>query len=413
MAIKVKQMLVSSSKYSIKCPYNMNAEYITFHNTYNDASAENEIKYMIGNNAEVSYHFAVDDKEVVQGLPLNRNAWHTGDSGKGDGNRKSIGVEVCYSKSGGEKYKKAEELAIKFIAQLLHERGWGVDRVKTHKHWTEIGVKKGYSSYVKNCPHRVLDEGRWNQVLNRIQAELDKLKGNKSSATQPAPSVPKQDTKPTTSNKTYTSVVDYLNANKIDSSFNNRKKLAESYGVKNYTGTASQNTQLLDKLQSGAKPASKPKTETKPVVKGDMKTTSIVTYLNSIKEDSSFTNREKLAKANGIKNYKGTASQNTELLAILRDGKKSTSTKSSTTKKPATSSGIKTLGKIKIVGVTSAAIIMDSPDRNKAKNVGTIAKGKTIDISGSVVGKNNPKGYWEVIYNKKRCYISAQYGQRV
>src|SRR5690606_32166199 len=74
---------------------------------------------------------------------------------------------------------------------------------------------------------------------------------------------------------------------------------------------------------------------------------------------------------------------------------------STSTSKPAPkpkSSGIKSLGKIKIVGVSSAAIIMDAPDRNKAKNVGTIAKGKTIDISGSVKGKNNPKGYWEVIH---------------
>lgn len=178
MTIKPKQMLVSKSKYDIKCPYAMDAEYITFHNTANDASAQDEVSYMIGNNAQISFHYAVDDEEVVQGLPINRNAWHTGDGGIGEGNRKSIGVEVCYSKSGGDKYRKAEALAIKFIAQLLYERNWGIDRVRTHKSWTEIGVKKGYSSYVKNCPHRVLDEGRWQQVLNAIEAELNNLKGD-------------------------------------------------------------------------------------------------------------------------------------------------------------------------------------------------------------------------------------------
>jgi N-acetylmuramoyl-L-alanine amidase len=179
MTIQVRQMLVDKSKYDIKCPYDMDAEYITFHNTANDASANAEVNYMIGNNNEVSFHFAIDDKEVVQALPLNRNAWHTGDGGKGDGNRKSIGVEVCYSKSGGDKYKKAEELAIKFIAQLLHERKWGIDRVKPHKYWTQIGVKKGYSSYVKNCPHRILDEGRWDDVLKAIDTELHKLNAPK------------------------------------------------------------------------------------------------------------------------------------------------------------------------------------------------------------------------------------------
>lgn len=30
---------------------------------------------MIRNDKQVSFHVAVDDKEAVQGLPLERNAW--------------------------------------------------------------------------------------------------------------------------------------------------------------------------------------------------------------------------------------------------------------------------------------------------------------------------------------------------
>lgn len=78
-----------------------------------------------------------------------------------------------------------------------------------------------------------------------------------------------------------------------------------------------------------------------------------------------------------------------------------------------TNSGIKSVGKIKIVGVSNAAIIMDKPDRIKAKNVGTIGLGKTIDIAGSVRGSNNSKGYWEIIHNGKRRYVSGQYGKMV
>ncbi len=130
MTIAVRKNLVSEYKYKLKCPNAMTAEYITIHNTANDAPAANEISYMKNNTSLTSFHFAVDDKEVIQGLPLNRNAWHTGDGTNGPGNRKSIGVEICYSKSGGAKYKAAEALAIKFVAQLLKERGWGVDRVR-------------------------------------------------------------------------------------------------------------------------------------------------------------------------------------------------------------------------------------------------------------------------------------------
>jgi hypothetical protein len=50
---------------------------------------------------------------------------------------------------------------------------------------------------------------------------------------------------------TKTSVVDYLKSQGKDSSYSARKELATSMGISNYSGTASQNTQLLKKLQSG------------------------------------------------------------------------------------------------------------------------------------------------------------------
>lgn len=182
MAIKVVKNLVSKSKYGLKCPNPMKAEYITIHNTANDASAANEISYMKNNSSSTGFHFAVDDKQVIQGIPTNRNAWHTGDGTNGTGNRKSIGVEICYSKSGGTRYKAAEKLAIKFVAQLLKERGWGVDRVRKHQDWNG-----------KYCPHRILSEGRWNQVKVAIEAELKKL-GGKTSSSKKAQQKRKQQT---------------------------------------------------------------------------------------------------------------------------------------------------------------------------------------------------------------------------
>lgn len=161
MAVEIKQMLVPSSNYKFKCPNPMTAEYITIHNTANNASAENEVRYMIHNTNQTSYHFAVDDKEVIQGVPVDRHAWHCGDK-NGPGNRKSIGIEICYSKSGGAKYYQAEGLAIQLVAQLLKERGWGIDRVKKHEDWSG-----------KHCPHRILDEGRWDSFLAAIQTELN------------------------------------------------------------------------------------------------------------------------------------------------------------------------------------------------------------------------------------------------
>ena len=60
MPYTFRQNLVSSSKYSIKCPYSMDAQYITIHNTSNSASADAEIRYMINNYNQISYHVCLD-----------------------------------------------------------------------------------------------------------------------------------------------------------------------------------------------------------------------------------------------------------------------------------------------------------------------------------------------------------------
>lgn len=159
--MKKRTNLVPESKYSIKCPYSMQAKYITVHNTANDASADNEIKYMISNNNEVSFHWAVDDIEAVQGVHTNRNAWHCGDGGSGTGNRQSIGVEICYSKSGGPKFDQAEKNAAKLIAELLKEHKLPISAVKRHADWS-----------AKDCPHRTNALG-WQRFVKMIENELN------------------------------------------------------------------------------------------------------------------------------------------------------------------------------------------------------------------------------------------------
>lgn len=160
MAVALRQLLVSDSKFNIKCPYTMVAEGYCVHNTYNDAPAQNEANYMRNNDKKVSFHYVVDDKEVIQCIPENRNAFHAGDGVGGNGNRKHIAVEICYSKSGGEKFTKAEKNAAEFIAKGLKEKGWGIDKVKKHQDFSG-----------KYCPHRTLDLG-WERFLNLIRGYL-------------------------------------------------------------------------------------------------------------------------------------------------------------------------------------------------------------------------------------------------
>lgn len=156
-----RQMLLSEEKYRLKCPHPMTAIGIVIHNTANDATANNEISYMINNSYSTSFHYAVDDIEVVQGLPLDRNSWNAGDGTYGDGNRKYISIEICYSKSGGDRFIQAEKNCAIFVAKLLKDYGWGIDKVKKHQDFSG-----------KYCPHRTLDLG-WQRFLDMVSNELN------------------------------------------------------------------------------------------------------------------------------------------------------------------------------------------------------------------------------------------------
>lgn len=158
--MNIVKQIVPENKYGVKCPYTMKPTRIVVHNTANDASARNEIAYMTRNDYETSFHYAVDDKEVVQGIEENRNAWHSSD-GNGKGNREGIAIEICYSKSGGDKFIKAEQNAVELIVDILKRYNWGIDKVTKHQDYSN-----------KYCPHRTLDMG-WTRFIKMIEDKLN------------------------------------------------------------------------------------------------------------------------------------------------------------------------------------------------------------------------------------------------
>ncbi len=158
--MRIREDLVDASRYARKCPYEMAPQFVVIHNTYNDASADAEISYMKRNDNEVSFHYAVDDREAVRGIPENRNAWHAGDGAGGRGNRYGIAIEICYSKSGGPRFDQAEANGAALAAQILQRYGWGIEKVCKHQDFSG-----------KYCPHRTLDRG-WQRFLDMVSAAL-------------------------------------------------------------------------------------------------------------------------------------------------------------------------------------------------------------------------------------------------
>jgi len=140
----------------------MTPEYVTIHSTANPSSTARQERAWLtnpNNIATASFHVVVDEKEAVECIPLNEVAWHAGD-GRGPGNTKSIGVEICES---GDREKTLQNVA-ELVAKLLHERKWGIDRVKQHYDWSG-----------KNCPRILRDTGRWPEFLGMIEKELKEM----------------------------------------------------------------------------------------------------------------------------------------------------------------------------------------------------------------------------------------------
>ncbi len=144
----------------------MKVQYVTIHDTANTAPAKNEIQYMITNSKPTSFHFAVDEHEVIQGLPLNRNSWSAGDGVNGEGNRKSISIEICRPKNPNrDLYNQSEENAVYLAARLLHKYNLGINNLKKHQDWSG-----------KKCPNIILSENRWTSFKNRVEWVLNGIK---------------------------------------------------------------------------------------------------------------------------------------------------------------------------------------------------------------------------------------------
>lgn len=191
--LTIKQSLIDKSLYGYKCHYVMTPEFIVIHNagTNGNPSAENLNNAMKKNQEQKSWHFSIDENGAVQGLPINRNGWHAGDGGDGDGNRKGIAIEICrdmyddgsntYKLTKGtsdERFDKAKDNGALLAAIILNKYGWDISHVKKHQDFMD-----------KYCPHHILNDG-WDRFLELVQSHLDEIQGKNI---EKEPEVPKED----------------------------------------------------------------------------------------------------------------------------------------------------------------------------------------------------------------------------
>lgn len=143
-------------------------KFLTIHSTGNaKSSAQNERDWLTnpGNNRQASFHIAVDEKEAIQCIPFHEVAYHAGD-GQGNGNRASIGMEICESGDRAKTLKNAAELA----AKLLNQYNLPISKMVQHNHWSGKDCPRilRNQSYIKN-------EMDWAYFVGLVKKELAAL----------------------------------------------------------------------------------------------------------------------------------------------------------------------------------------------------------------------------------------------
>lgn len=103
---------------------------------------------------KISYHYIVDDKEIVNFVPDDEKCYHCGDGENGPGNSTSIGIERCAYI--GIDHIKAIDMQAKLTAYLMKKYNIPIENVVGHSHWRNTpcparlnsGMYGGFSYFI-------------------------------------------------------------------------------------------------------------------------------------------------------------------------------------------------------------------------------------------------------------------------
>lgn len=115
-----------------------------------------------GNSREASWHYQVDDKEVIQSFDHTYKCWAAGDS---QGNIEAIHIEICVNSDSD--YKKAVQNTAELVAKILEEENLSITDVVQHNFYSG-----------KNCP-RIMRSASvipWSSFIQMVKSNLESKK---------------------------------------------------------------------------------------------------------------------------------------------------------------------------------------------------------------------------------------------
>jgi N-acetylmuramoyl-L-alanine amidase len=142
----------------------MTPRYITIHATENlNSTADNHARYLtnkgkrsgnrrFGRSGWVTWHFTVDDQEIVQHLLTTEQGDHADYGGVGD--RQSIAIEICEFRS-ARRQAAALDRAARLAAALADQHHIPTRHIVPHQHWPRRDFRHG-----KPCPKILLERDR-------------------------------------------------------------------------------------------------------------------------------------------------------------------------------------------------------------------------------------------------------------
>ncbi len=140
---------------------------VTIHETANTGTGAGAISHARflqtgGQYNSISWHYAVDDKIITHSIPENEVAWHAGDGRSGNGNNKTIAIEICVNPESN--FEIAKKNAIELAADILI-------RHNVFKVWPSLFMHKDWSG--KNCPHNIIASNWWYNFNQRVEDILN------------------------------------------------------------------------------------------------------------------------------------------------------------------------------------------------------------------------------------------------
>lgn len=162
--LKIIEMFIPKSFTNTRPGIIMKPTGITIHETDNTAVRANALAHaklqQNGNPRQASWHYQVDDEDIIyQSLPNNEVAWAAGD-GRGDGNMKTIHIEICVNRDGN--FQKAVTNATKLVTHLLKLYPYMNKNKNVYQHNNWSG---------KNCPTNLRSGSKgitWSQFIGMI-----------------------------------------------------------------------------------------------------------------------------------------------------------------------------------------------------------------------------------------------------